>query len=697
MAEVVDIIHKLTYEANTDVIETLNKEFGQQIKEIQAASDRMAAYRRQLQQTAAADTQTRIVINNLIEREKRNIDSLTASIGKEVSANDALTKSIARQQSQYNSLGISISRVIQDAPFGIIGVGNNITEAYGDLGRLLQRVKAEGGGTSEIFKAIGASVFNLTNAVSLAVTLFTVFGRTLSSSGESAKEAKVTIDNLTGSLDKFNKMFTNVNDSQNEGAKAIQRRIDLLKAQGASEEEILVETQKLRKAETADLTRQISIYKQVARAIDLSNKSRQAADRRGGGGAGQPIPIDRLLSGLPAETAQEIARGVTQGTITLRTLYEKIAELEERRKDLAGKTESDIASAERAILKEREREYEEFLKRKATLDELYRLARAANAPDLEELERFEKEREAINKEVDKNIQGLKANFDKLLMDEIAPAGYSTLGIDLQNQQNQKEIEKENEKQREDARKKRQAALNKEIDYYKQSAETVISFAQSVYDAQAVLLDREIALRQQNVQTAIELAKRGNTEVLREEQKRLDEAQKKREEIAQKQIALNQLLAASQAAIVAVQALQTVTNAGATGDPYTAPIRIAAAIAALASGFAFVTNLVQAFKGFAEGGYTGDGGKYEPAGIVHKGEYVMPKKQTAQYRPLLERMQKGLPLELPAKAGGKDRTDDVIGAIKESKSSIVQDFKLDEYGFSIYTQKNHARATNRWRH
>lgn len=33
--------------------------------------------------------------------------------------------------------------------------------------------------------------------------------------------------------------------------------------------------------------------------------------------------------------------------------------------------------------------------------------------------------------------------------------------------------------------------------------------------------------------------------------------------------------------------------------------------------------------FAEGGYTGAGGKYEPAGIVHKGEYVVPKKYVNQ--------------------------------------------------------------------
>lgn len=34
-------------------------------------------------------------------------------------------------------------------------------------------------------------------------------------------------------------------------------------------------------------------------------------------------------------------------------------------------------------------------------------------------------------------------------------------------------------------------------------------------------------------------------------------------------------------------------------------------------------------GFAEGGYTGDGGKYQPAGIVHAGEFVFTKEQTAR--------------------------------------------------------------------
>ena len=40
-------------------------------------------------------------------------------------------------------------------------------------------------------------------------------------------------------------------------------------------------------------------------------------------------------------------------------------------------------------------------------------------------------------------------------------------------------------------------------------------------------------------------------------------------------------------------------------------------------------------GFASGGYTGDGGKYDPAGLVHKGEFVINKEKTTIFRPLLE--------------------------------------------------------------
>jgi hypothetical protein len=59
-----------------------------------------------------------------------------------------------------------------------------------------------------------------------------------------------------------------------------------------------------------------------------------------------------------------------------------------------------------------------------------------------------------------------------------------------------------------------------------------------------------------------------------------------------------------------------------GMPWVA-INTASAVGSIASIVAqSIANFSQP-TGYSSGGYTGDGGKYEPAGIVHKGEYVIP--------------------------------------------------------------------------
>lgn len=63
-----------------------------------------------------------------------------------------------------------------------------------------------------------------------------------------------------------------------------------------------------------------------------------------------------------------------------------------------------------------------------------------------------------------------------------------------------------------------------------------------------------------------------------------------------------------------------------GLPFPANI---AAMAQVISLMATITSSITsaAATGFATGGYTGDGGKYQPAGMVHRGEYVFDKQST----------------------------------------------------------------------
>jgi hypothetical protein len=66
---------------------------------------------------------------------------------------------------------------------------------------------------------------------------------------------------------------------------------------------------------------------------------------------------------------------------------------------------------------------------------------------------------------------------------------------------------------------------------------------------------------------------------------------------------------------------------------------AAPSASSSSGGGFFGALFHLF-GFASGGYTGDGGKHEPAGIVHRGEYVINASATSLFMPLLHAINKG---------------------------------------------------------
>jgi phage-related minor tail protein len=43
----------------------------------------------------------------------------------------------------------------------------------------------------------------------------------------------------------------------------------------------------------------------------------------------------------------------------------------------------------------------------------------------------------------------------------------------------------------------------------------------------------------------------------------------------------------------------------------------------------IVGAVGSAIGFAGGGYTGSGGKYEPAGVVHRGEFVFNKESTSR--------------------------------------------------------------------
>ncbi|MBC3640021.1 phage tail length tape measure family protein [Klebsiella sp. Kps] len=91
-------------------------------------------------------------------------------------------------------------------------------------------------------------------------------------------------------------------------------------------------------------------------------------------------------------------------------------------------------------------------------------------------------------------------------------------------------------------------------------------------------------------------------------------------------------------------IQQAIASGAVSAPYPANI---IAMASIAAQTASIVSNIQAVSGvgFASGGYTGSGGKYQPAGIVHKGEYVFDQASTNRIGvSQLEALRNGQPLD-----------------------------------------------------
>ncbi|ENZ1197735.1 tape measure protein [Acinetobacter baumannii] len=117
--------------------------------------------------------------------------------------------------------------------------------------------------------------------------------------------------------------------------------------------------------------------------------------------------------------------------------------------------------------------------------------------------------------------------------------------------------------------------------------------------------------------------------------------------------------------------QSIAKAASVGFPANIPL-IASAIA---QGASIIAN-IRAIKdqGFAEGGYTGRGGKYQPAGIVHKGEVVWSQEDIKRWGGvgLVEKMRKSANPE--AFLNNNASADNVMRRAMMSSSAFIESQK-----------------------
>jgi len=161
------------------------------------------------------------------------VEGLSAGVNQATSQLDKLGKSaqatapqiqkLTQATAGYNSIGTDFARIIQDAPFGIIGVGNNITQLAGSF----QVLKNQTGSTGAAVKAALGSIFSSGNLLVLGISALTTVFTILQQKGFFKTEEAAK--SLNDRLEEFKENLDGISKANLEGQINAQKEVSSLK------------------------------------------------------------------------------------------------------------------------------------------------------------------------------------------------------------------------------------------------------------------------------------------------------------------------------------------------------------------------------------------------------------------------------------------------------------------------------------
>ncbi|SEA36886.1 phage tail tape measure protein, TP901 family, core region [Xylanibacter ruminicola] len=202
------------------------------------------------------------------------------------------------------------------------------------------------------------------------------------------------------------------------------------------------------------------------------------------------------------------------------------------------------------------------------------------------------------------------------------------------------------------------AVTGSLDVISSGMSSIFQQMSSLIQAEA---DIQISAIEKRYQTEISNAEGNNYIVKKLEKQKEQEVAKVKSDANKKMFKMQVMQAIAQTATSAINAYSSAAAVPLIGY-ILAPIAAASAVAAGMLQVAAIKKQQEASaaQGYAKGGFTGEGGKYEVAGIVHKGEWVASQEllQSPVARPMIE----ALDYAQRTNTIGSLRSDDVSRSI-----------------------------------
>ena len=152
------------------------------------------------------------ILKGIIQIEAKGVSQATNQVSTALTKTEAALKRTSTSTNQATFALTNLGRVVQDAPFGFIGIANNINP----LLESFQRLKTETGSTGGALSALKGTLLGpagLGLAVSAVSSLLVVFGDKLFSTNKSFSDAEISAARFSASLRRIKEDADNLKTS----------------------------------------------------------------------------------------------------------------------------------------------------------------------------------------------------------------------------------------------------------------------------------------------------------------------------------------------------------------------------------------------------------------------------------------------------------------------------------------------------
>ena len=708
MADVTEVIHRITYEVNNDALNNATVAIQNQIAELNKLSLALDNYSRQMGKLSGVEAKEFDVIARKIDEVSKRIDTIAAKskgalsevfsgITKGITGNDGLKDTVAK----YVTNVIAEFNKLKKAGEHVgIGFASHMTK-MADSG---QQTSSK---LSATFGNLGKSLTSATGLIDLGVIALGLLGEELLKEGGIIDDFINKEKAVVTETDRIIRSFTDMSATVAEVAadEVVNTRVlyetatDLNQTYGnriaavkelqerypeyfgsLNQEAILAGNAADKYVQLTDAIMakaQISVYEDELKALF---KQQQVLEKNA-----------ELAQGMNKAFGTPLDKAIRQGASP--SIRMKL-DINQKKQQEATNAELKKNTDAQEEISKRISDIRKTIKPGKIVDEIGSSGSSSGRTYRLTADEKKKQEQSLFIEASK-VQALPV--------ETAPLDKKTVDLPeiWQKQKGLTEAQKEN--------------IKEGIDGYQKLAQAAVEAYDKIIQAQIEALDKEISLREKRVEEAKKLAERGNVEALRLEEERLRKAQEQRARFARQQQIVN-------SAITVSNAIAAVARAALEGGGFGSAATIAALIAALAAGYAAVTSLGSNADSFADGvvGYKGKGGPRDDKNWVRisSGESIITAEGTQKNRTLLEAINQGaalhmidpsLPLMIPTfkqagitnnnYAAAKDlkqlenKLDEVVGAIEDNK--LRQNIFFNEQGVGIMTERAIKKERKRW--